>query len=147
MFDVPTKLETALAECDILTKDTLVYSLTSSNLSELTPITVIHELFAYFFIELLLLEHVLLLFNLPDNIGCLLISTKRALNYIIIFHLMLSPLTETFQMKCVSTNSCTGGCRIIFDNLHVTDGTQIIFILILLLNDHISSVDFYLGVF
>ena len=126
---------------------TFVNCLLTSYLSKLASITVIVVLFSYLFIDLLLLYHVLLLFDLSYYICWFLISTKRTLHNIIVLHLMLCPLTKALKVKSISTDSMTRGSCITFDDLHVTDGTQKIFILIIFLHYHILSQHFYFGVF
>ncbi len=78
--------------------------------------------------------------NFFDNLRRLFISTKRAFDQTIIFHLMFSPLCKAFQVKGVQANSGTSGGCITFNNLHVADGAKIILIIFFLFfnNDLIS---------
>ena len=76
--------------------NTLIDCFIGPDLSKLATITVVHVLFTYLLIKLLLLEHVLFFFDLPDDIWSFFIPTKRALDNIIIFHFMFGPLTKTF---------------------------------------------------
>lgn len=126
--------------------DALVDCFVGADFSELAPVTVVHVLFAYLLVELLLLEHVLFFLDLSDDVGSFFVSTKWTLDYVVILHFVLRPLTEALQVKGVSAYGGAGSRRIVFDDLHVANSTQMILILIFLLDDHISSVHFYLGV-
>jgi hypothetical protein len=126
--------------------NTLVDGFACADFPELAPIAVVHVLFAYLLVKLLLFEHVLLLFDLSDDVGSFLIPAQWALDYVVILHLVLCPLTETFQVEGVPTYG-RAGCRgIVFYYLHVAYSTEIILVLIFFLDDHISSVHFYFGV-
>ena len=141
MFDVPAKFEATLAQSHILTVDTFIDCLVVANFPELTAIAIIAILLAYLLIDLLLFQHVFLLLDFPDNIRSLLVPAKRALHHIIVLHLVLDPLTETLQVKCVVTDRMAGGSRITFHDLHVTDCTEVVLVLILLLHDDVPPQD------
>ena len=99
-----SKFKTTLTESNIFTMNTLVDSFLSTNLSELATITIVVVLFPYLLVDLLFFKHILFFFDLSNNICRFLISAERAFDNIIIFHLMLSPLTKTLEMECISTD-------------------------------------------
>ena len=99
-----SKFKTVLTQSDIFAMDTLIYSLISSNLPELTSITIIIILFAYFFVDELFFEHVLFLFDLADYLGCLLVPAQRTFHHSVVLYLVFGPLTETVEMEGVPAN-------------------------------------------
>ena len=125
---------------------TFVYCLAASDLPELTPITIIIKLLPDFLVDLLFLEHILFLLDLPDDIRWFFITAKRALDHIIVLHLVFGPLTEALEMKSVSTNGMTGGSGVTLDDLHVANGTEKVLILVIFFDDHIFPEHLDLGV-
>ena len=123
MLYMPPQLETIFTKCHIFTMHTFINSLTSSNFPQLTTITIIVILLPNFLVDLLLLQHILFFLDFSDNISRFFISAQWTFHYIIVLHLMFSPLTETFKMKSISADSMAGSSNITFDNLHMADST------------------------
>ena len=102
-----SKLETIFTKSHILTMNTLIYSLTRTNLLKSTSITVVVELLPHLLINDLFLENVLFFFDLAYNIWVLLVSAQRAFDSRIVLQFVFSPLTEAFKVECVPADSRT----------------------------------------
>lgn len=126
---------------------TFVDCFVCSDFPELASIAVVIVLLPYFFIDNLLFEHILFLFNLANDIWGLLVSAKRTFDNSIVFDFVFGPLAKTVQMESIPANRSTRSSCITFDDLHVTYGAKVIFILILFFEDDIAPWDLDFGIF
>ena len=134
-----SKSETILAEGNILAMNTFIHCFLSTNLSQLAPITIVVVFLPYLLVDLLLFQHIFFFFDFSDNVSRFFISAKWTFHHIIVLHLMLGPLTETLEVESISADCMAGSSDIALDYLHVTDGTEKIFILIIFFHYYIFS--------
>lgn len=137
-----TNSEATLTECYILTLNTLIDNLILFNFAKLTAITVVIKLLS----DLLTVKKfkMLTLFvtHFLNNIRCFFITTKWTFDSAILFDFMFSPLSETVQMESIVADRSACNSSVTFDNLHMTNNTQILIVIIfllLLLHNYITS--------
>lgn len=147
VLDVSAQSEAILAEGHIFAMYALIDGFVCAYFSELAPIAVVVVLLAHLFVDELLFEHVLFLFDFADDIGSLLVSAEGALDNSVVFDFVLGPLTEAIQMEGVPADSGAGGSSIALDDLHVAYGAKVVIVLILLLKDHVAPRDLDFGIF
>jgi len=117
-----TCFKASFTQCDIFTVHAFINCLTSLNLFQLTSIAIIIKLFSHFFIYHLLFMFVLFLSNLTQDFWWFLIATKWAFYCSAVFHFVFCPLSETLEVKTITTNCGAGGGGIIFYDLHMANG-------------------------
>ena len=131
-----TKLEAGFTENDVFALNTFIDCLTGLDFLQLASITIVAILLPDFFIVELLFMLCFFLPNFSNNLWRFFIPTKRTFHNSIILHLMLCPLSEAIKMEIIKANCCTCCNCITFNNLHMTYGTQIIFIILVFLFDN-----------
>ena len=131
--------EAPLAQRNILAMYAFIDWLLWLDLPQLTSITVVVELLPNPFVVDLFLPFVLLLFYLLYDLRGLFIAAERTLHNPILLQLMLGPLREALQVEGVAAHSGASAGGIASNDLHVADGTEVIFIFfVLLLDDDIA---------
>lgn len=105
VFDVSSEAEAVFAEGDVFAVYALVDGFVGAYFPELATVAVVVVLLSDLFVDELLFDHVLLLFDLADDIWCLLVAAQRAFHHSVVLDLVLGPLAETLQVERVPAYS------------------------------------------